>query len=208
MSIKIVIADNHELVRVGLAKLLSEAGMDVVGQAVDGNSAVQLVEKKRPQIAILDVRMNDGDGLEALEKIHSSCPETRVIMLSSFDNPTYKARASALGASAYILKDCSRQEILDAIHQVAAGEEPLKAEAQRLSARQTQPIVAKDGIALTQRESQVLRHLSQGLSNKEIGMALTISVDTVKEHVQNILRKVHAVDRTQAAVWAVKNGLV
>lgn len=208
MSIKVMIVDNHELVRVGLSTLLKEAEMDVVGQAADSASAIAMAEKKRPHIAVLDVRMRDGDGIDAIEKILAKSPTTKIIMLSSFDNPTYKARAAALGASAYVLKDNSRDEILDVIRAVAGGEEPLKLEAQRLSARQSQPIPVKDGVSLTQRESQVLRHLAQGLSNREIGLALTISVDTVKEHVQNILRKAHATDRTQVAVWAVKNGLV
>ncbi|MGE0609732.1 MAG: response regulator [Pirellulales bacterium] len=208
MSIKVMIVDNHELVRVGLVTLLKDADMDVVGQAADSASAIALAEKKRPHIAVVDVRMREGDGIDAIEKIREKSPNTKVIMLSSFDNPTYKARSAALGASAYVLKDNSRDEILKVIRAVAGGEEPLKAEAQRLTARQTQPIPVKDGVSLTQRESQVLRHLAQGLSNREIGLALKISVDTVKEHVQNILRKVHATDRTQVAVWAVKNGLV
>ena len=208
MSIKVLIADNHELVRLGLVKLLVDGDMDVVGQASDAAGAIQLAEKKKPHIAILDVRMNNGDGLDAIEKIKAKSPATKVIMLSSFDNPTYKARAAALGASAYALKDSSREEILAVIRKVAAGDEPLKAETQRLAARQTKPIAVNDDVSLTQRESQVLRNLAQGLSNREIGLALKISVDTVKEHVQNILRKAHASDRTQVAVWAVKNGLV
>jgi DNA-binding NarL/FixJ family response regulator len=209
MSIKVLIADDHEVVRSGLKSLLSGPDIEVVGQAAGGDEAFRLAQKCKPNVVLLDIRMADGDGLEALDKIRAAMPATRVIMLSTFDNPTYMARAAALGASDYLLKSTSRDDLRTAIKAAAAGESPLRTELRRLAGTASPAQVElSDDVSLTQRESQVLRHMALGLSNKEIGRALGISVDTVKEHVQNILRKVQATDRTQAAVWAVRKGLV
>src|SRR4029079_14863928 len=147
--------------------------------------------------------------LAALEKIHSALPKTRIVMLCTYDNPTYIARAVALGASDYLLKGVSRTQLLNSILNKGGDEEarsePLKRVAGVMETRRTD---VDDGVSLTQRESQVLRHMALGLSNKEIGRSLDISVETVKEHVPNILRKIHVTDRTQAAVWAVRRNLV
>jgi len=131
-------------------------------------------------------------------------------MLSTYDNPTYMARAVALGANDYVLKGSSRDSILATIRAAAAGETPSKTgELERIaSAMKVRATVDDDDVPLTQRETQVLRHVALGLSNKEIGRSLEISVETVKEHVQNVLRKIAVTDRTQAAVWAVRKGLV
>jgi DNA-binding NarL/FixJ family response regulator len=154
--------------------------------------------------------MPDGDGLATLEKLRQKVPECKVIMLSTYDNPTYIARAVALGASDYVLKGSSRDDIFATIKACAAGESPsrtgeLKKIANTMKVKQA---IDDDDVPLTQRETQVLRHVALGLSNKEIGKSLEISVETVKEHVQNILRKITVSDRTQAAVWAVRKGLV
>jgi DNA-binding NarL/FixJ family response regulator len=131
-------------------------------------------------------------------------------MLSTYDNPTYIARAVALGASDYLLKGVSRPQLLASItakgpEGAAVRSEPLRRVVGAMETRRTD---VDDGVSLTQRESQVLRHMALGLSNKEIGRSLEISVETVKEHVQNILRKIQVNDRTQAAVWAVRRKLV
>ena len=131
-------------------------------------------------------------------------------MVSTYDNPTYMARSLALGAHGYVLKDSSREELLASIRAVVRGEEPVHCQQVRsvAEAMDRRAPTVTDDIALTKREGQVLRHIALGLSNKEIGHSLEISVETVKEHVQNILRKTRATDRTQAAVWAVRKGLV
>ena len=149
------------------------------------------------------------DGLAALEKIRNDAPSVRCIMLTTFDNPTYIARAVASGAHDYILKGCSREELLESITGAASGQLPLRAgELRRVATTMANRVVTPDpDVPLTQREMQVLRHVALGLSNKEIAQSLTISVETVKEHVQNILRKLAVGDRTQAAVWAVRRGL-
>ena len=131
-------------------------------------------------------------------------------MLSSYDNPTYVARSVALGAADYVLKSASRQELINAITRAVAGQEPdessIYQRVKRVMGRRKNG--GDETIPLTNRELQVLRHVALGLSNREIGQSLKISIETVKEHVQNILRKLDVNDRTQAAVWAVRKGLV
>jgi DNA-binding NarL/FixJ family response regulator len=210
MSVRLLIADDHEVVRSGLVTLLAGTDVTIVGQASSGEEAVKLALEKKPDVVLLDIRMSEVDGLAALEKIHAELPKTRIVMLSTYDNPTYIARAVALGASDYLLKGVSRTQLLNSILNKGGDgggvrSEPLKRVAGVMETRRTD---VDDGVSLTQRESQVLRHMALGLSNKEIGRSLDISVETVKEHVQNILRKIHVTDRTQAAVWAVRRNLV
>ena len=210
MSVKVVIADDHEVVRRGLASLLSGSEVKIVGEAANGEEVCRTVRKLKPDVVLLDIRMPGKDGLSALEKIRAEMPGVRVVMLSTFDNPTYIARAVAAGAHDYILKGSSRAEIIAAITGAAAGQLPARAgELRRVATTMANRVATPDpDIPLTQRETQVLRHMALGLSNKEIAQSLTISVETVKEHVQNILRKIAVTDRTQAAVWAVRRGLV
>ena len=154
--------------------------------------------------------MPEGDGLTTLGRIKLDRPEMPVLMLSTYDNPTYVARAVALGANGYLLKGSNREKIISSIRRVATGENVwTREELRRVTGALATPRLAADvEVPLTQRESEVLRQLALGLTNKEIAQALSISYETVKEHVQHILRKVGVSDRTQAAVWAVRQGLV
>lgn len=211
MAIRIVIVDDHEVVRTGLVSLFEGSDIEVVGMATSGKEAVKLTKQKKPDIVLLDIRMEGGDGLETIELLRHAAPDSRVVMLSTYDNPTYIARANALGASEYLLKGSKREQLVGAIQAVAAGDAPsslgeMRKVAGAMATRQKQEDVLD--VPLTQRETQVLRHLALGLSNKEIGRSLSISIETVKEHVQHLLRKIEATDRTQAAVWAVRKGLV
>ena len=209
-SVRVVVADDHEVVRCGLVNLLDGTDVEIVAEASSGEAAVSLAMKHKPDVILLDIRMAPGnDGLKALEKIRNDAPGVRCIMLTTFDNPTYIARAVASGAHDYILKGCSREELLESIMGAASGQLPLRAgELRRVATTMANRVVTPDpDVPLTQREMQVLRHVALGLSNKEIAQSLTISVETVKEHVQNILRKLAVSDRTQAAVWAVRRGL-
>lgn len=210
MSIRLLIADDHEVVRSGLASILADAEIEIVGQAANGAEALQLAKETKPDIILLDIRMPEVDGLDALEKIRDELPETRVIILSTYDNPTYIARAVTQGASDYLLKGSSREELVAAIRATAAGDTSRRSAVLRrvASVLRTTGLPVDEEVTLTMRENQVLRHVALGLSNKEIGKSLSISIETVKEHVQNILRKINVVDRTQAAVWAVRKGLV
>jgi DNA-binding NarL/FixJ family response regulator len=210
MGIRVVVADDHEVVRRGLGCLFTDSEVNIVGEAANGEEAIEQTRQHKPDVVVLDIRMPGMDGLDTLEKIKTEIPETRVVMMSTYDNPTYVARAVALGASDYVLKGSSREQILTAITRAAAGE-PAAPESMlyRIRGNMTRRREGNDAEnPLTNRELQVLRHVALGLSNREIGRSLTISIETVKEHVQNILRKIDVADRTQAAVWAVKRGLV
>jgi DNA-binding NarL/FixJ family response regulator len=210
MSIKLLIADDHEVVRQGLKALFVGTEIKVIAEAATGDAAVKAALKQEPDVVLLDIRMPNGDGLTALGRIKLEMPNLPVLMLSTYDNPTYVARAVALGASGYLLKGATRDEMLKAIRDAKSGENAwTREELRRVTGALATPRLAADvEVPLTQRESEVLRQLAFGLTNKEIAQALHISYETVKEHVQHILRKVGVSDRTQAAVWAVRKGLV
>jgi DNA-binding NarL/FixJ family response regulator len=210
MGIRLLIADDHEVVRSGLKSLVAGTDITIVGEASTGEDAVKLALKENPDVVLLDIRMGDGDGLVSLGRIKMERPNMAVLMFSTYDNPTYVARAVALQAAGYILKNATRDHILATIRKVAAGDNAwTRDELRRVTGALATPRLAADvDVPLTQRESEVLRHLALGLTNKEIAQALHISYETVKEHVQHILRKIGVSDRTQAAVWAVRKGLV
>lgn len=210
MSIRIVVADDHEVVLGGLRALFQGTEISIVGEARTGNEAVKLALQHNPDVVLLDVRMPDGDGLTALGRIKIERPNMPVLLLSTYDNPTYLARSVALGAYGYLLKTADRDKILAAVRAGPAGENVwTRDELRRVTGALSTPRAGGDvEVSLTERESEVLRQLALGLTNKEIAQALSISYETVKEHVQHILRKVGVSDRTQAAVWAVRKGLV
>ena len=160
-------------------------------------------------VVLMDVRMPDGDGLSALGRIKLDKPSLAVLFFSAFDNPASIARAIALGASGYLLKDCSRDELIAAIRAVAAGDSVWSKEKLRsVSGALRTPRTGNNlEISLSEREAEVLRQMAKGYTNKQIAQAMNISYETVKEHVQHILRKIGLTDRTQAAVWAVRNDL-
>jgi DNA-binding NarL/FixJ family response regulator len=200
---KVLIADDHEVVRTGLRHILADW---TVIEANDGDAALKLYKKHKPGVTILDVRM-PSDGLDCLARIKLESSGASVLMFSGYENPTYIARAVALGAQGYVLKTASSKEILAAVKAVAKGDNIWTPELLR---RVSGSLLTsgKADIPLTKREGEVLKQLALGLTNKEIAQALGISYETVKEHVQHILRKLGVTDRTQAAVWAVRKNLV
>jgi DNA-binding NarL/FixJ family response regulator len=210
MSITLLIADDHEVVRLGLKSLVANTDIRVFAEACSGDEAYKLAMQHRPDVVVLDVRLGEGDGLNTLGRIKLDRPEMPVLILSTYDNPTYVARAVALGAAGYVLKGTNREKLLDAIRKAAAGETAwTRDELRRVTGALATPRLNADvDVPLTQRESEVLRQLALGLTNKEIAQALDISYETVKEHVQHVLKKIGVSDRTQAAVWAVRKGLV
>jgi len=209
-KIKLLIADDHEVVRSGLKILLADTDIKIVGEVASGAEAVKFALENDIDVALLDVRMPDSDGLTTLGRIKLDKPDLPILILSTFDNPTYVARAVALGASGYLLKGCTRDELINAIHTAAAGESAwTRDELRRVTGALATPRLTSDvEVPLTQRESEVLKQLAYGLTNKEIAQTLEISYETVKEHVQHLLRKIGVSDRTQAAVWAVRKELV
>ena len=209
MAISVLIADDHPMIRSGLDGLFSGTDISVVATVENTKDAVEQTVQKRPDVVLLDVRMNEGSGLDALEEIKKLEPNIPVVILSTYDNPTYVARAHALGACDYVTKGTSRDDLVRVIKAAASGESPIEvgllySVASTLGSKKS----AGDDVSLTNRESQVLRHIALGLSNREIANSLQISIETVKEHVQNILRKIRVSDRTQAAVWAVRRNIV
>jgi DNA-binding NarL/FixJ family response regulator len=210
MAISILIADDHEVVRAGLRSMLQGTDIRIVAEADNGTTALKLTLKHKPNLVLLDVRMPEIDGLSCLARIKLDLPNIPVIMFSSYDNPTYAARAVALGAAGYLSKSASKKEIVEAIRVAASGDTTwTREELRRVTGALATPRVgANVEVPLTKRENEVLKQLAFGLTNKEIAQALGISYETVKEHVQHILRKVGVSDRTQAAVWAVRKELV
>ena len=209
MAIRVLLADDHEILRGGMKALFEGTDIKIAAEAATGKDAVRLAGEKTFDIAIVDVRLPDIDGLNVLGRLKLDHPELPVLMLSTYDNPTYVARAVALGAAGYCRKDTDGKVLLDVIRRAASGENVwTREELRRVTGALATPRAAADvEVPLTQRESEVLRQLALGLTNKEIAQALGISYETVKEHVQHILRKIGVTDRTQAAVWAVRKKL-
>jgi DNA-binding NarL/FixJ family response regulator len=210
MTIRVLLADEHPVVRVGIAAMLEGSDVKVIAEAATGNQAIEQAVKHHPDVVLLEVRLPETDGLEALERIVERSPRTKVVMFTGADLQTYVARSVALGAAGYLLKTAGKEELLSAIHRAHTGLPP---DPDSLMGRVKNTMIRRrptydEEIPLTNREVQVLRHVAMGLSNREIGTSLDISIETVKEHVQNILRKLEASDRTEAAVWAVRKGLV
>jgi DNA-binding NarL/FixJ family response regulator len=210
MAIRVLLADDHEVVRRGLRSVFEDTEIQIVAEASSGQEALKLAKEKKLDVVLLDVRMPDLDGLNVLGRIKLDHPDLPVLIISTYDNPTYVARAVALGAAGYVLKDSDRNRLLAAVRGAASGE-PIwtREELRRVTGALATPrLNAEVEVPLTQRESEVLKQLALGLTNKEIAQVLHISYETVKEHVQHILRKIGVTDRTQAAVWAVRKRLV
>ena len=209
-KIRLLIADDQEVLRSGVKAMLAGTEIKVIAEAATGQAVVKYVLEHEVDVVLMDVRMPDGDGLTALGRIKLDKPDLPIVILSNFDNPAYVARAVALGASGYLLKGCTRDELVNAIRKAAAGESIFtRQELRRVTGALATPRLAADtDVSLTQREAEVLRGMANGLTNDEIAKTLHISYETIKEHVQHILRKIGVSDRTQAAVWAVRKKLV
>jgi DNA-binding NarL/FixJ family response regulator len=208
---RILIADDHDLARSGLKAILTTADdLEVVAEAADGQTAVSLCDAIRPDIALLDIRMAGMDGLEAAAEIRVKSPDTHIIMLTMHDSVDYLEAAIKAGASGYALKDIRRDDLLQMIRNVAAGQSFFNIELMRRLLRRVSPEATDEGAIekLTVREREILERLTTGETNKEIAKALAISPGTVKVHVERILYKLRVTDRTQAAVVAVRAGLV
>jgi NarL family two-component system response regulator LiaR len=205
--ISVVIADDHPFVRHGLRTYLETLDdMEVSGEATNGAEAVELVERLRPDVVLMDLVMPELDGVDAIRRIHESVPQTKVIALTSFDDDEKVFPAIKAGAAGYLLKDVRPADLAEAIRKASRGEALL---APSVTARLMQEVVGgpPPSAALTRRELEVLRLIARGMSNKLIARELVVSEKTVKTHVSNILAKLHLADRTQAALYAVREGL-
>jgi DNA-binding NarL/FixJ family response regulator len=208
--IRVLIADDHELVRYALHALLEdEPDIEIIGEAVDSQSAVEQCLSAVPDVMLLDMRMPGGGGVEVCRRVKEMRPEIRVLVLTSFDDEEEVFGVLAAGACGYLLKDTRAERVAHAIRAVYDGQSVFDAAvADRIIAGRSAPNAVGDGEALSEREMEVLRLMAQGMSNKEIGHALWIGETTVKTHVSHILRKLGQADRTQAVLTAVREGLV
>jgi DNA-binding NarL/FixJ family response regulator len=213
--IRVAIADDQALVRGGFRLILdARPDIEVIGEAADGEQAVDLVQKLVPDVLLLDVRMPNLDGIEATRQIVAAASPTRIIILTTFDLDDYVHDAIRAGASAFLLKDVRPADLVDAIRLVAAGNALLAPTAlTRLLERFGSPPHPREPDAallqaLTERELEILRLVAEGLSNAEIAARLVVSEATVKTHVSNLLRKLAVRDRVQAVITAYDTGLV
>ncbi len=213
-DVRVLLVDDHELARRGFESMLATADwVAVVGHASDCPSALEQARALRPDIVLLDVRMPGEDGLTCLPRIRMLLPEAAVIVVTLYDDHGYLVEAIRNGAAGYLLKDASSAEVLDTIARVRDGhlavDPELLREALTASARGDLPMMgAAEAYSLTPRELDVLALVAEGLTNKEIGARLRIAEDTAKKHVQNVIWKLHAADRTQAAVIALREGVL
>lgn len=207
MPIKVLLADEHPIVLQGISSFPSE--IDVTGQVFRIEELLEALQHDTPEVLITEVRLNGQDVLKTIEKLREQYPDLKIVVFSGWDNPMYVARAASIGCNDFVPKTQSLENLLQSVknvfNNVELSEDSLIVATQSKMRRPRQ--VYDHDVPLTNREMQVLRHIAMGLSNREIGKSLEISVETVKEHVQNILRKLDVNDRTQAAVWAVKRGL-
>ena len=213
--IRVVIVDDHGIVRQGLRALLTRPGIEVIGEVDSGNAAVEIARTLHPDVMLLDIRMKDGDGLQALPQIKAVSPCTSVIMLTTYANPGYLARAISSGASGYLSKETNPDQIVRAVMAAATGEELIDRALLEMALAQTVDVSTPTSEPfdmpteqLSEREHDVLSLMVQGLSNHTIADTLNISIPTVKTHVQHILQKLHVSDRTQAALLAIRLQLV
>ena len=213
MSITVLVVDDHGVVREGIrAFLATQPDIQVVGEAASGEEAVRLVQDLVPDVVLMDLVMPDMDGVEATRQVRRLSPHTQVIVLTSYHDDEHIFPAIRAGALSYLLKDVGPDDLADAVRKAARGEAVLHP---RVAARVIQELHGlsdREPLApfadLTERELEVLRLIAEGLSNAEIAQRLVISEKTVKSHVSNILSKLHLADRTQAAVYAWKQGLM
>lgn len=209
-TITLVLVDDHAVWRGGMRSLLEDTEFQVVGEAASGREAVTVVAATHPRLVLLDIRMAGGDGLDALQAIKAKHPRTAVVMLTTYDNPTYMARAVAGGAAGYLLKGIDPDEMLESLRAVAHGELLLQPKDLIRSLRgvSENAVASKELIEpLTSREEEVLRLLSTGMNNRDIAAVLFVAESTVKTHVEHIIGKLGVSDRVQAAVWAARQGL-
>ena len=212
MTIRLMLADDHRMLREGLSRSMAEQGFDIVAQARDGAEAVHLAIQTRPDVILMDVTMPEMDGVEACRNVRAEIPDARIVMLTMHADQEVLANAIRAGACGYLVKDCSTQEIASAVRMAAAGDTALSPqlaasmldEVRRLDNPQT----VDEERVITKREEEVLQLIADGCSTPEVAAQLYISQKTVKNHLASIYQKLDARDRTQAVLLAVRMGIV
>jgi DNA-binding NarL/FixJ family response regulator len=210
MLVRLLVVEDQPVIRSGLQTLLADTGVTIAGTAETADQAMEQVALAQPDLMLLDIRLGESDGLSVLARIKADHPKLPVLIYTGYDNPAFAARAVALGAAGYVLKGTGRDELIAAIRRAAAGETLwTREELRRVTSALAAPRTTYDlDVPLTRREMEVLTHIVEGHTNKRIADDLSISYETVKEHVQHLLKKIGVTDRTQAAVWAIRSGIL
>lgn len=214
-EITLLIADDHPMVRTGLRSMLSASRIRVVGEASNGEEALAAVRQLNPQVVLMDIRMPGMDGIQALEAIKTEKLPSRVIMVTTYRSTSFLLRSLSVGAAGFVLKDISREELLAAIYSVADGASLVDSQflqdvLRSLEQSEPSPVAGEEPLAeaLTAREMDILKLMVEGLTNQAIGDVLGLSAGTVKGYAQTVMHKLGTNDRTQAAVKAIRMGLV
>lgn len=211
MGISIVLADDHVLIREGIRKLLEfDGSMKVISEAGDGIECLEVLKRIKPDILLLDINMPKMNGIDVLEELKANNSDIKVLMLTVHNEVEYLIKAVDIGAEGYILKDAGFSEVKKAIDIIMEGDSYIQPNLiPSLNSRLIKRDVEKERLEqLTKRELEILEQIAGGLFNKEIGKNLNISERTVKNHISSIFRKIEVSDRTQAAVFAIKNNVV
>lgn len=207
--IRLVIVDDHEMVRKGIKSyLLTESNIQVVGEANSGKSAVKLVLKEKPDIVLMDLLMEDGNGIEATKLILEEYPSCKIIIITSYYDEAQVIPAIEVGAFSYLLKTASATQVVEAINKAYLGEAVIEPKVANVMVKKLRSVEIKPHHNLTEREYEVLLCIGEGMTNQAISEELYIGIKTVKTHVSNILSKLEVTDRTQAAVYANRNGVI
>jgi DNA-binding NarL/FixJ family response regulator len=212
--VRLLLADDHTMLREALRRSLESRGIDVVGEAADGDEAVRLAEELAPDVVLMDVSMPILDGVEATRQIRQRTPDVQVVMLTMHVDHDVLVRALRAGASAYLVKDCTTDAVVDTVRRAASGEEAMSpeiagavlAEASRTAAAGSSSAPAEE--IISRREAEVLQLIAEGASTTEVAERLYISVKTVKNHLASAYQKLDSRDRTQAVLRAVRMGIV
>ena len=211
MTIRLMLADDHRMLREGLSRSMSEHGFDVVGEARDGVEAVNMAYAVQPDVILMDVSMPEMDGVEACRQVRSSVEGTRVVMLTMHADQEVLANAIRAGACGYLVKDCSTEEIAEAVRMAANGDtalSPQLAASMLDEVRKLDQQPSREERVVTKREEEVLQLIADGCSTHEVAEQMYISQQTVKNHLASIYQKLDARDRTQAVLQAVRMGIV
>jgi two-component system response regulator DegU len=211
VSIRLMLADDHRMLREGLRRSMTDQGFDVVGEARDGEEAVRLAEELQPDVILMDVTMPELDGVEACRQVRAEFPDIRVVMLTMHADQDVLASAIRAGASGYLVKDCSTEEIASAVRMAVSGETVLSPQLAASMLNEVRKLEEPNDEAsrvITRREEEVLQLIADGCSTPEVAEQLFISQKTVKNHLASIYQKLDARDRTQAVLQAVRMGIV
>ncbi len=208
-KIKVMLVDDHEMVRMGMrAYLLTEADIELIGEASSGFEAAELAPKLNPDVILMDLLMENGNGIEATKAILAKIPACKIIILTSYFDDEQVFPAIEAGAFSYLLKTASAEEVTASIFKAINNETVIESKVANKMMNRLRPKEREPHHDLTERELEVLRYIAEGKSNQEIGEELFIGIKTVKTHVSNILSKLYVVDRTQAAIYANRHGII